>query len=94
MKISYNEKVFFNPPKEINNKMTHDTETISKLINNVINSANTGSNSQNFKDSSSIKFNVNINNNYFNSNYNYVINEQQPIKQKKDEGGFTGFFSI
>ena len=73
--------------------MTHDSETISKLINNVINSANNCSNSQKFKDSSSIKFNVNINNNYFNSNYNYVINEQQPIKEKKEEGGFTGFFS-
>lgn len=88
LKISYNEKVFFNPAKD----EIYNDPSISNLINNVINTANTG---KNFRDTSSIKFNVNINNNYFNSNYNYVIKKEDSKKENEDEEqkGISGFFS-
>jgi hypothetical protein len=94
IKISYNEKIFFNPNND--NNLPEEKE-INKFINNVI--TNTRKES-----GSSIKFNLNINNNYYNSNYNYVLNStNEESKDKKGESenevskenssnGITGFF--
>jgi hypothetical protein len=86
MRISYNEKIFFNPPTEIG---TVKSDNLTNLINNVITTTRKSHRSK----ESTIKFNVNINNNYYNSNYNYVINTEGEKKVEKENSGITGFFS-
>jgi hypothetical protein len=90
MRISYNEKIFFNPPTQVKNAKNENIQ-LTSLINNVITTTSTRS-SHRSKDST-IKFNVNINNNYYNSNYNYVINTEGEKKTDKEDSGITGFFS-
>ena len=113
IKMNYNETVFFKPNNSMNienggytgkfNKLGSENEKdLSKLINNVISTTLTNNEIIKKRDTnSSIKFNVNINNNYYNSNFNYVIppngkensgnidkNENQETK-----GGVSNFFS-
>jgi hypothetical protein len=79
IKINYNETLFFNPmikkndyhnEKHEDNSSYTKQEELTKIINNVINSTIITNKAEK---NPSIKVNLNINNNYYNSNYNYVL---------------------
>lgn len=93
---SYNEEVFFKDPLMINR------DQISQLISEVINTSSNPIGRDN------IKFKVNINNNFYNASIDFIINNNDKIKQsnpniiqnineddiKKDSPGFSSFFCI
>lgn len=85
----YNENVYFN--NDITKNKTAK-EDLSNLINNVLHNEN----ANNKNKDQNIKFNVSINNNYYNPKYNYFTTseEQHNNKNQKDSNSLQNFFSI
>ena len=75
LKYDYNKKIFFNPATN-NNQSKEDPQPqeLNKIINNVINSTITNNNQDK---NESIKLNLNIKNNFYNSTQNNLTKKEE-----------------
>jgi hypothetical protein len=72
IKVNYNQTVYFEHPKNLSDKNSSEKQ-IERLISNVFhNSSNPPLLDKIERGGSNIKFNFNINNNYYNANYNVL----------------------
>lgn len=74
IKVNYNQTVYFEQPKNLSDKNSSEKQ-IEKLISNVFNKNSNTQLIDKIDKGSNIKFNFNINNNYYNANYN-VLNDK------------------
>lgn len=71
IKVNYNQTVYFDQPKNLSDKNSSEKQ-IEKLISNVFNNSSNPPLLDKIEKGSNIKFNFNINNNYYNANYNVL----------------------
>jgi len=69
IKVNYNQTVYFEQPKNLSDKNSSEKQ-IEKLITNVFNNSSNPPLLDKIEKGSNIKFNFNINNNFYNANYN------------------------
>ncbi len=76
IKVKYNQTVYFEQPQNIIDKNSSEKK-LEKFISNVFNNSNNPPLIDKIEKGSNIKFNFNINNNYYNSNYNVLESKNE-----------------
>lgn len=76
IKVNYNQTVYFEKPKNFSNGNSSEKQ-IERLISNVFNNSSNPPLLDKIEKGSNIKFNFNINNNYYNANYNVVDSKNE-----------------